>query len=160
MADLKNVIAYLVMHYPHKNELSKARLTKMIYLADWKSALDRGKPVTDIAWRFNHYGPYVDDVHKLALEDPAFDVQSEVTPFGNRKERIVLKQKNIDIRVADEEAAILDHVIEQTRRLTWDPFIKLVYSTYPILSGTRGESLDLLNAAKRYRNVESHLAKQ
>jgi len=159
MADLKNVVAYLVTHYPHKNELSKARLTKMIYLADWKSTLDRGEPITDISWKFNHYGPYVDDIYKLALDDPNFEVQSELNRYGHLKERIVMKSKNIDIRVSDEEASILDHVIEQTRRLTWDPFIKLVYSTYPVLSGTRGEKLDLLKAAQQYRNVKAHFAR-
>ena len=35
MAKLVDVVGYLCEHYPHKAELSKARLTKMVYLADW-----------------------------------------------------------------------------------------------------------------------------
>jgi hypothetical protein len=42
MAELKDIIAYYCKQYPHKAELSKARLTKMVYLADWKSAI--GQP--------------------------------------------------------------------------------------------------------------------
>jgi len=34
MKKLANIIAYLSSNYPHKNELSKARLTKLVYLAD------------------------------------------------------------------------------------------------------------------------------
>jgi hypothetical protein len=42
MATLGDVMAYLCEHYPHKDDLSKARLTKLVYLADWKSAIERG----------------------------------------------------------------------------------------------------------------------
>jgi hypothetical protein len=53
MARLRDVVAYLCHEYPHKGELSKARLTKMVYLADWRSAIERGSQVTDIEWVFN-----------------------------------------------------------------------------------------------------------
>ncbi|MEZ5576726.1 MAG: DUF4065 domain-containing protein [Candidatus Competibacteraceae bacterium] len=59
MNRLQNIMAYFGIEYPHKFELSKARLTKMIYLADWFSSLADGKKLTDIEWLFNHYGPYV-----------------------------------------------------------------------------------------------------
>ncbi|MER8489349.1 Panacea domain-containing protein [Mesorhizobium australicum] len=154
MADLRNVMTYLIRNYPHKHELSKARLTKMIYLADWKSAIEYQRQMTDIAWQFNHFGPYVDDVHKTALEDPAFAVKSETNMFGKPKETITLTDKQADDRVLQEEAQILDHVIEQTKRLTWDPFIKLVYSTYPVLTGVRGAKLNLVKSAEIYRDIE------
>lgn len=154
MSDLRNVMAYFVANYPHKDELSKARLTKMIYLADWKSALDRGRQITDIKWKFHNFGPYVDDVHRVALDDPAFRVEATTTMFGNRKEKIVLVDKQVDARLPSEEAGILDHVIEETKRLRFDPFIKLVYSTYPVLTGTRGYDLDLVRSAEAYRTIE------
>ncbi len=50
MAALKDIIAYYCDRYPHKEELSKARLTKMVYLADWKSAIVHGKQISDIKW--------------------------------------------------------------------------------------------------------------
>jgi hypothetical protein len=37
----------------------------MVYLADWRSAITRGKQITDIVWEFNYYGPYVDDIVNL-----------------------------------------------------------------------------------------------
>ncbi|WP_246684422.1 Panacea domain-containing protein [Mesorhizobium sp. M5C.F.Ca.ET.164.01.1.1] len=151
-------MTYLVRNYPHKHELSKARLTKMIYLADWKSAIEHQRQMTGIEWQFNHFGPYVDDVHNLALEDSAFSVKSEQNMFGKPKETIVLADRLADDRVSNEEAAILDHVIEQTKRLTWDAFIKLVYSTYPVLTGSRGSRLDLVKSAEAYREVEAQLA--
>ena len=62
MTKLQNIVAYLCSMYPHKSELSNARLTKLVYLAHWFSALLDGRPMTNIEWLFNHYGPYVDDV--------------------------------------------------------------------------------------------------
>ena len=55
MNNLENVIAYFCLHYPHKRELSKARLTKLVYLADWFSALIFRRQITNINWIFNHF---------------------------------------------------------------------------------------------------------
>lgn len=154
MATLKEIVAYFLANYPHKSELSKARLTKMVYLADWKFAIDHHKQITDIQWKFNHFGPYVDDVHRVALEDPDFKVVSEVNPYGNLKERIALKGSPKPVELPQNVKATLDHVIEQTKPLNWDSFIKLVYSTYPVLSGERGARLDLIKAADEYRELD------
>jgi hypothetical protein len=158
MATTRDTVAYLVANYPHKDELSKARVTKMVYLADWKSALDHGTQMTPIAWRFHHFGPYVDDIHRLALEDPVFRVRSGTNVYGNLKERIELvSPQTTMVTLTDWEKQILDHVIAQTKVLGWDAFIKLVYSTYPILSGVRGSSLDLLKSAQAYRDLGASL---
>jgi uncharacterized protein YwgA len=158
MATTRDAVAYLVANYPLKAELSKARLTKMVYLADWKAALDFGRQITPINWRFHHFGPYVDDVHQIALSDPAFVVKSETNYYGNLKERIELvKPAETLVALHDWEKDILNHVIVETKPLNWDSFIKLVYSTYPVLSGVRGHYLDLLKAASAYRELSSSL---
>lgn len=158
MATTRDAVAYLIANYPHKDELSKARVTKMVYLADWKAALDHGTQMTPISWRFHHFGPYVDDVHQIAIGDPAFEVRSETNMYGKRKERIELVDPAAThITLSDWEKRILDHVISSTKTLSWDGFIKLVYSTYPILSGQRGAALDLLSSANAYRELNATL---
>lgn len=72
MNKLQKIIAYFCIRYPYKGELSKARLTKLVYLADWFSALIDDHQLTDIDWLFNHYGPYVDDVFEVASRSPDF----------------------------------------------------------------------------------------
>lgn len=154
MPELRDVVAYLCKNYPHKHELSKARLTKLVYLADWKSVLDQQHQLTKINWIFNQYGPYVDDVYDAAIRDPDFNVQSTTNMYGNPKHTISLKH-DIDIRsLTKTDVDILNHVIEQTRRLNWNEFIQLVYSTYPILTGTRGHPMDLVAAADTYKIIE------
>lgn len=75
MDKLEAVIAYLCENYPHKSELSKARLTKLVYLADWKSCIESNKQISGIEWVFNHYGPYVDDIYNAAILSPNFNVE-------------------------------------------------------------------------------------
>lgn len=150
MAQLKDVIAYFCAHYPHKDELSKSRLTKLIYLADWKAAIDHNEQITDINWIFNHYGPYVEDIARLAQNDADFNVARGINEYGNPKSMISLKNEDLTISLDDKDQAILDYVINSTKRLYWNDFIKLVYSTYPVLTGQRGKRLDLIEAARRY----------
>ncbi|ANL35141.1 Panacea domain-containing protein [Rhizobium phaseoli] len=157
MATVRDAVAYLVAKYPHKDELSKARVTKMVYLADWKAAIDYGRQITDIKWKFHHFGPYVDDVYRAALDDPALRVTQEVNVYGNLKERIELADPKTPVYLQESERLIFNHVINETKPLRWDGFIKLVYSTYPILSGMRGSSLDLVASAKTYRETGSAL---
>ncbi|NNH67522.1 Panacea domain-containing protein [Rhizobium laguerreae] len=157
MATVRDAVAYLVANYPHKDELSKARVTKMVYLADWKAAIDHGRQITDIKWRFHHFGPYVDDVYRAAVDDPALHVKQEVNVYGNLKERIELVDPKTTVRLHDWEKTIFNHVISETKPMHWDGFIKLVYSTYPILSGVRGAPLDLIASARAYREIGSAL---
>lgn len=57
MADLKDVINYIYNTYPHKDKLSKARLVRMLYLADWRSAIVRRRQLTNLKWKLGENGP-------------------------------------------------------------------------------------------------------
>lgn len=157
MASLEDVIAYLCKNYPYPSDLSKARLTKLVYLADWRSAITRGSTLTSIDWMFDRYGPYVHDVHTTARDSPDFDVIETKNLYGEPKERISLVGDPGIETLTSEEREILDHVIEKTSRRNWDDFIKLVYSTYPILSNQKGAELDLERLAHEYVEEQDKL---
>lgn len=150
MSDIRNIVAYICSKYPHKSELSKARLTKLVYLSDWRSSLQRRVPITSIQWKFNHYGPYVDDVMDVVREDNDFSVKREMTMFGSPKETIYYNGPEPAIDAVERE--MVDFVIERTKSLTWDGFIKLVYSTYPVLVSEKQSYLDLAAIAARYKS--------
>jgi len=75
MSKLRDIVAYFCSNYVYKDELSKVRLTKMVYLVDWRSAITDGKQLTRIQWHFNHYGPYVEDVVASIKYDSAFKAE-------------------------------------------------------------------------------------
>ncbi len=154
MARLRDVVAYLCRHYPHKRELSNARLTKMVFLSDWKSALDRGHQLTDIEWKFNQFGPYVPDVLKTATEDEDLEVVETTNFFGDPMRLIAARDDANYPSLEADDCEILDFVIESTAPKHWDDFIRLVYSTYPIVTQPRGSQLDLVKLAQDYRDQQ------
>ena len=157
MASLEDIILYFCDHYPHKSELSKARITKMVYLADWKSALDNEKQISSIGWHFNHFGPYVDDVVEEARRSRKLDVIQTNNIYGNLKELVAASAGSSSAQISQEEEDVLDHVIKTTKDKYWSGFIKLVYSTYPILVTPKYNSLNLEDLAKKYKEKKGVL---
>jgi hypothetical protein len=154
MAELRDVIVHFCSQYPHKHELSNARLTKMVYLADWRSAITRGRQITSVEWVFKHFGPYVEDIRRLADSEPEFEVVKTRNPFGQAKELITVRAGTESPSLTDEERNVLDFVISTTSPMHWDDFIKLVYSTYPIVTRPRYSTLDLVALAKEYDSTK------
>lgn len=150
MTKLSHAIAYILKNYPYKDELSNARVTKMIYLADWHSLIN-GKPaLSDIKWYFDNYGPFVWDVKNAVAESNFLKSKSTHNMFGQPKELISLRDQDFEPKIDTLDAATLDHVIKQTKSLNWAGFIKLVYSTYPVASSEKYSYLDLPKLAKKY----------
>lgn len=146
------ILKYLFSNYPNPSELSKARAVKMVYLADWKSAITREKQLTNIKWIYNHYGPYVHDIIELIRQDENFNIKSGVNVYNQPKDIIQLRNK-VKTNLDKETKEILDFVIEKTSPLYWDDFIRLVYSTYPIVKEKKLNLLDLNKLAKEYKNA-------
>ena len=119
MNKLENIVAYFCLHYPHKNELSKARLTKLVYLTDWFSALTTDKQMTKIEWLFNHYGPYVNDITNIAKNNNHFRIEHTSTHFGTDKHLISYISSEESILLSELEIAILDFVIKKTKDLSF-----------------------------------------
>jgi len=151
MAKLKDVMAYIIKKYPYKSDLSNAKLTKMIYLADWKHAITYSHQISEIKWYFDNYGPFVWDIKDEALNNPdTFIVKEVLNAYGSPKAIIGIIQMQYVPEISKEEEKSINHVIESAKKLNWDQFIRLVYSTYPIISSEKYTYLDLVNKAKEY----------
>jgi uncharacterized protein YwgA len=150
MNKLQNIVAYLCLNYPYKSELSKARLTKLVYLADWFSAVVSGKQMTSIQWVFNHYGPYVDDVINAVDGVYGFSINREFNMYGAIKNVISFEEAGHINSLSERDCSILDTVIKNTQNLHFNDFIDYVYSTYPVQSHERYSMLNLELLAKQY----------
>ncbi len=149
MATISDVAAYFCLHYPHKSELSKTRLTKLVYLADWLAAQKHGRQITSIKWYFHNYGPYVEDVFSTVTSDPRFKLIKTTNFYGDLKTQIAV-DPSVESRLSlsVEEKGVLDSVIEETSPMYWDSFIEHVYSTMPIANSNRYSQLNLIEVAK------------
>ncbi len=151
MAELHDVMAYIIQNYPAKHELSNARLTKMVYLADWRQAISEGRQITSIQWYFDNFGPFVRDVETVAaFRDDLFATDLGSNMYGQPKKSFTMKNPGYKPALSGSEQAAIDHIIEVTKRLYWKEFIKLVYSTHPIASSERYSTLDLVEKAREY----------
>ena len=149
---IEDIILYICKKYPIPDELSKARLTKLVYLADWESCIRSGKQLTHIEWYFHNFGPYVDDVVDAARKSDCLMVNTTENFYGEKKEVISAKQKVQLPSIEKANADILDFIIEETKKLYWNDFIKYVYNTPPISGSTRYTILNLVNFAKKSKS--------
>ena len=138
--NINNLIKYFCSNYPHSQELSKARLTKMIYLADWENFKTSQEQISDIEWYFDNFGPYVNDVIDAAYNDPDVRVVSTRTIYGTDK--TLIEYQGAPPNLDAQTKSILDKVINDTKPLSWKSFIDYVYSTPPIKQSTRYNYLD------------------
>lgn len=151
MTKLKDIIAYVIANYPAKDELSNARVTKMVFLADWHQAINYKKQISEIEWVFDNYGPFVWDIHNEAKNNSdIFSIKETINIYGQRKTVFQIKDETYEPKLSEEERQSIDHVINNTKQLNWNAFIKLVYSTYPIMSSERYSKLDLIQKADEY----------
>jgi hypothetical protein len=156
MTKLVDVMVYLLKKYPFKSELSNARLTKLVYLADWKFALKYKHQITTIQWTFNKFGPYVWDILETAKDNPKiFSIDATQNTYGAKKTLIRLIDENYALNLSSDEISTLDFVINSTKSLNWDKFIQLVYSTFPILVSPKGSRLNLLELANIKERIKS-----
>lgn len=151
MDDLKDIAAYLISRMPAQST-SNARLTKMVYLADWRSVVRSGKQLTGIQWYFDSYGPFVWDVYQSIEENlETFEPDERRGRDGIRERVIRLRDKGFEPNLSDRCRETLDHVLLKTRNLGWKDFIRLVYSTFPIFHSEQFTDLDLAELGRRYK---------
>ena len=149
---LVNVMAYLARHYPSPEDLSNARLTKLVYLADWESAKRTGAPLTATRWVFNHYGPWVPDVMDTARRTPEyFRVRDARNAYGTDKTVIeaLPAADTLAQMLTLSQRQVLDAVIKKTRSMYFGQFIDYVYDTYPVQRTDRYAALNLRSLAAR-----------
>ena len=148
------ILKYILQEYPYKSELSASRVTKILYLSDWKSAIDNGHQLTNSKWYFNHYGPYVEDFIDLAKDDDDIEIVNEQTIFGGRKRLLKLADSYKDkVQLDDDDKNLVDFVINATKSKNYEDFIRLVYSTYPVITNDRYSELDLIKLSKEYEKI-------
>ena len=157
---LKDVMGFILERYPSHltHELSNARVTKMIYLADWHYAIHHDEQITDIKWYFDTYGPFVKDVETTALEhNDIFVVDFGNNRYGRPKKTLALKDEKHRVQLAREVKSSIKHVINISQSLYWSDFIKLVYSSFPVRTSERYTDLDLKELALKFKGAKEPL---
>lgn len=155
MSKLKDIIAYVLKNYPFKDELSNARVTKIIYLADWYSSINNGEQISNIQWVYDNYGPFVWNIKEEVENNPnIFKMKKTTNMFGGEKLLLSLVDTDYSPNLDATAVKALKHIMKITKDLNWSDFIKVVYATYPISSSERYTRLNLVNKAKEYMKIK------
>lgn len=135
-SEINEVLSYFWHVYPNKEDLSESRATMMVYLADWKAALDHKEQITDIVWTYEREGP-----HPYALGRGSTPVNWSGVVHGQ------VRPGNF----SDWRRHILDLVVNLSASRSLDEFVQLVYSTFPLFTQPESAPLDLVVLAEKYR---------
>jgi len=152
MKNLLETILYVFEKYPKKDELSSARLVLLIFLIDWKFAIENGKQFTEAKWTYEQFGPFSKDIFALIKKrNEIFKIDIPKNSDGRATERLSVKSNSI-IEVKNFEAkSAADFILANTYAMTWSEFIQLIYSSYPIISNSKNTELDLSKDSVRFK---------
>lgn len=156
MTELLPILKYLHINYSDaccECSVSMSRLVKMLYLADWKSAIDHGEPLTSVQWWIDDCGPNTNEVLNCLKDNPEhFLLDFSLDEHGNIKVSVALCNTEDSIDTLSEDCRnTLDFVLSTMSRLSWTEVTRLVISTYPMITQATGSDLDLAALAKEHR---------
>lgn len=142
MLNFVELFKIILSIYPQSKELTRDRLVKLTYLADWRSAITYKKQITSVKWYINNYGPYIEDMYKI-LADEKFDINQEI-------QRRKTEKYNCDREIN----LVVNFIIDKTQDLDSNTFSNLVFSTFPLATSTKYSYVDLVEKAKQYLSEE------
>lgn len=147
---LKDIIYYILLKHW---KLPNARLTKLVFLSDWKSSLDKWIQISNIQWYFDFYWPFVKDIeNEIWLNLDIFKIEEEYNWNWNKKKIFSIKPWYIP-KLNEDQKKIINFVIEITKKLDFNNFIKFIYSIYPIYKSRKFTYLNLIELANEYKVI-------
>lgn len=145
-----NILHYLVDKYPYPDDLTRLRVTKLIYLIDWKAVQKTGQQLTDITWSLGQYGPTTETIIETVDKDSGLTFLETVSNFGTKKYllKITVPDEQLSYNLSSEDRHLIDTVINETKDLFWNNFMDHVYQTPPVIQAKSYDVLNLENFAK------------
>jgi hypothetical protein len=140
MATVNAVVTYLSSRHPQDIELTDERMLLLLYLADWRSAITRKVPVTDITWRVEDFGPQPDAVLSCAMSS------HDRKAMSRRSAEAAHEAESL---TADERE-VIEFVLGSAAHKSQQDLVRLVYSTFPIMTQPKHAPLSLVALAERY----------
>ncbi|MBV6443732.1 MAG: DUF4065 domain-containing protein [Haliscomenobacteraceae bacterium CHB4] len=156
MSPLNNVLLYLYREFPNPLSLGASRAIKMIFLADWRCAVDSGEPMTDIEWRNSDRGPYSPLIAEaLARDEENFFLEPNEEESLRALSFVVIPKSNslahADLDLNCKKA--LDGVVEDTHQMALWQLSNFVETQFPMRVTEQGDVIRLSFWAKQYRKI-------
>lgn len=135
----------------HPKGIRDEELMWIVYLADWRSTIKSRNRLLQCVWTFGHYGPETEEF-EAALEQYSWMFKTSRRRETNGIEFRWIQPEHPEYRVLleEHEHAAVEHVLSTTSSLDRADLVRLVYSTFPMLSSERFTTLNLEDLADKY----------
>ena len=151
MQKLRTVIKFFIDQYPKMVDMPK-RLTLLVFLADWRSVLTRGVPITNLRWVYDYLGFEPEgDGGLLASFYPRPDQRPSESL--EKIESFVRLHGGEYHGLSNLEKDVLRHVIETTHDLSFNELLHLTRSTLPVITAEPNKKMDLKKSAALHREL-------
>jgi hypothetical protein len=141
MASLSNVIYYICENHPDGYNLSVERLIDMLYLVDWKYAIECRRQMTSISWEIRNSKPWMDESSVEELIDFLANL---------RNKSLIRTLARWRSRLSEPQKRIISFVIQTSLSKDEKELTQLVYSTYPAISQKVEKHIDFPDLAEEY----------
>ena len=145
-------IACFILENSGKMPVSRSRLIKTIYLADWRAAIVQGSQITNADWVLSECGPYSPEIRQ-ELTDNTTNFEIEACEIHDRMMNVVKLKKLTGLRsFGQKDEVVTSFLRKKALRLDWGHFNQLVNSTFPVRVSLVGDKLDLADMAQKYKD--------
>jgi hypothetical protein len=165
--DFLDVSRYLLNNIPEDSmrmrwihSVDLLPLQSLLYLVDWRHAVEFGETMTGISWRHGLFGPTPDAETGKRLDCflNVWREEKRTTFFKYILSFFSDKEKKESDNIPKNKILSIQHILKIFKDYEEDKDInipKLVFSTYPIFntgSYNVGQEIDLLSKAIEYKN--------
>lgn len=152
----EQLICFYCENLPKQYVPSESLLSKMVYLADWKSAVNYGNQITDLNWKLEDethepiaQGIRLTELVKVCSTNQSGPCTARWTPLSTRS---FLRQRRKTLveasELSEQQKAIARSVLKLVdHKSSMD---RLIEGTYPVSTQTLNEDMQLTAIANEY----------
>lgn len=152
MASNNEKLGEVILHIARKCEnaalFGKIKLNKILFFADARSFLERGRPITDASYTKENFGPVPvrmdETIHRLVDVGAAF-VEERPMPDLTVQKRVIAKRRaDLDrVELTGDDIALLDETIEWIRPMSAAQVSELSHKSTGWMAARMGEAIPL-----------------
>lgn len=142
MASNKDIFCGLINEIKkHRLNVGKVKFVKLLYLLEWLYYRQNKKRLTDLDWRFLHYGPYPMDFEYVLNES---EIEPTQTVIDNERTFFDFsKSSKEEYHLEPEILNLMSYVVQEWGSMDTNSLLNYVYfRTDPMIEAERGEKLD------------------
>jgi hypothetical protein len=140
MTETAETLAYIVSKATGNVPLTLLRVTTLLYLTDWRSALTLNRQITTIGW-IQPFVVKLPEVGKL-LTEMGVSVSDQLVTG--------VPEPYLSAKLSHDAQGCIDFVLNVEMQKGWTEVFRLAYSTYPMFSQPAHAPLDLVALAQMY----------